>query len=52
MGEGIVKTSGGRVLAVTSFGKDHNEALEQSYKALGKINFQGMYYRKDLGFDL
>lgn len=52
MDEGIVKTSGGRVLAVTSFGKDHNEALEQSYKSLGKINFQGMYYRKDLGFDL
>ena len=52
MDEGTVKTSGGRVLAVTSFGKDHNEALEQSYKALGKINFQGMYYRKDLGFDL
>ena len=52
MDEGTVKTSGGRVLAVTSFGKDHNEAIEQSYKALGKINFQGMYYRKDLGFDL
>ena len=52
MDEGIVKTSGGRVLAVTSFGKDHNEALKQSYEGLGKINFQGMYYRKDLGFDL
>ncbi len=52
MDEGTIKTSGGRVLAVTSFGKDHNEAIEQSYKALGKINFQGMYYRKDLGFDL
>ncbi|MDG1263201.1 MAG: phosphoribosylamine--glycine ligase [Flavobacteriaceae bacterium] len=52
MDEGTVKTSGGRVLAVTSFGKDHNEALEKSYKALGKIDFQGMYYRKDLGFDL
>lgn len=50
--EGIVKTAGGRVLAVTSFGKDHNEALKQSYEGLGKINFQGMYYRKDLGFDL
>lgn len=52
MDEGIVKTAGGRVLAVTSFGKDHNEALKQSYEGLGKINFQGMYYRKDLGFDL
>lgn len=52
MDEGIVKTAGGRVLAVTSFGKDHNESLKQSYEGLGKINFQGMYYRKDLGFDL
>ena len=52
MDEGIVKTAGGRVLAVTSFGKDHNEALKQSYEGLEKINFQGMYYRKDLGFDL
>ena len=49
---GTVITSGGRVLAVTSFGEDHNEALKQSYEALAKIDFQGMYYRKDLGFDL
>ncbi len=48
----LVKTSGGRVLAVTSFGKDHKEALSKSYEALQKIDFEGMYYRKDLGFDL
>ena len=48
----LVKTSGGRVLAVTSFGKDHKEALSKSYDALQKIEFEGMYYRKDLGFDL
>ena len=48
----LVKTSGGRVLAVTSFGKDHKEALSKSYEALKKIDFKGMYYRKDLGFDL
>ena len=48
----LVKTSGGRVLAVTSFGKDYKEALSKSYAALQKIDFEGMYYRKDLGFDL
>ena len=48
----LVKTSGGRVLAVTSFGKDHKEALSKSYDALQKIEFERMYYRKDLGFDL
>jgi phosphoribosylamine--glycine ligase len=47
-----VKTSGGRVLAVTSYGKDHKEALSKSYESLEKINFEEMYYRKDLGFDL
>ena len=47
-----VKTSGGRVLAVTSCGKDHKEALSKSYESLEKIDFEGMYYRKDLGFDL
>ncbi|MDG2492130.1 MAG: phosphoribosylamine--glycine ligase [Flavobacteriaceae bacterium] len=47
-----VKTSGGRVLAVTSYGKGHKEALSKSYESLEKINFEGMYYRKDLGFDL
>lgn len=52
MDAGAVKTAGGRVLAVTSFGADHKEALAKSYEALEKIEFDGMYYRKDLGFDL
>ena len=52
MESGVVKTSGGRVLAVTSFGADHEEALSKSYETLEKIDFEGMYYRKDLGFDL
>ena len=52
MESGVVKTSGGRVLAVTSFGSDHKEALSKSYETLEKIDFYGMYYRKDLGFDL
>ncbi len=50
--EGKVVTNGGRVLAVTSYGKDFKEALATSYKNVSKIHFEGMYYRKDLGFDL
>ena len=47
-----VVTNGGRVLAATSFGKNFNEAVDKSFKTLKKINFQGMNYRKDIGFDL
>ena len=50
--ESQVQTNGGRVLAVTSFGENHQEALKISYKNLSNINFDGMYYRKDIGFDL
>jgi len=47
-----VVTSGGRVIAVTSFGKDYKEALKKSYQNVEKLHFDKMYYRKDLGFDL
>ncbi len=47
-----VITSGGRVLAVTSFGKNYKEALAQSYQNIKKIHFDKMNYRKDIGFDL
>ena len=47
-----VITNGGRVLTVTSFGNSLDEALKQAYNDVKIINFQGMYYRKDLGFDL
>jgi phosphoribosylamine--glycine ligase len=47
-----VITSGGRVLAFTSFGKDKNEAVKKSYESIGKICFDKMYFRKDIGFDL
>ena len=50
--EGKVLTNGGRVLAVTAFGTDFKEALEKSYKNMEKLQFNKMYYRKDLGFDL
>lgn len=47
-----VLTDGGRVLAITSFGHDYNEALEKSYKSMENIFFKNMYYRRDLGLDL
>ena len=47
-----VVTSGGRVMAVTSFGDSIEEALEKSYKSIDKIHFDKMNYRKDIGFDL
>ena len=47
-----VVTSGGRVMALTSFGNNFKEALKKSYLAASKIKFDGMNYRKDLGFDL
>lgn len=49
---GEVVTSGGRVLAVTSYGKTMEDALQTSYRNIGKISFDKAYYRKDIGFDL
>jgi len=50
--DGCIKTNGGRVLALTSFGETINSALEKSYGNAEKISFEGKYYRKDIGFDL
>lgn len=47
-----VVTSGGRVMAITSFGKNIEEALEKSYKSINEIHFDKMNYRTDIGFDL
>ena len=47
-----LKTSGGRVIALTSFGENIEEALTKSFASAEKINFKGKYYRKDIGFDL
>jgi phosphoribosylamine--glycine ligase len=49
-GESIV-TSGGRVLGVTGTGNTLNAALQKVYDATGKIQFEGMHYRKDIGKD-
>ena len=50
--DGKTVTSGGRVLAVTSYGDDYKKALKKSYQNIDKLCFDKMYYRKDLGFDL
>jgi len=42
-------TSGGRVVGVTAVGKDIQSAVEKVYKAVGKITFDGAYYRRDIG---
>ncbi len=46
-----VKTNGGRVLAVTSFGNSIKEALQKSYANIDKISFEKMNYRKDIGYE-
>ena len=50
--DGCVRTNGGRVLALTSFGEQMKNALKKSLESAEKISFDGKYYRKDIGFDL
>lgn len=47
-----ILSNGGRVIAVSSYGKNKDEALHTSYKNVEKINFDNNNYRKDLGFDV
>ena len=49
---GLVVSNGGRVLAVTSYGNDFQEAIKKSYQNIEKLHFDTMYFRKDIGFDL
>jgi phosphoribosylamine--glycine ligase len=50
--EDKVLTNGGRVMAITSFGRTIEEALSKSFDNAEKVKFDGKYYRKDIGFDL
>ena len=50
--DGKVVTNGGRVIAVTSFGESFQEAIKKSYQNIDKLNFDKMYFRRDIGFDL
>ncbi len=50
--DGKLVTNGGRVLASTGFGTGVHDALTSAYANLTNVAFEGMYFRKDLGFDL
>jgi phosphoribosylamine--glycine ligase len=50
--DGKIVTTGGRVMAVTSYGNSYKEAIKKSYQSIEHIKFDKMYYRKDIGFDL
>jgi phosphoribosylamine--glycine ligase len=46
---GRIETAGGRVLGVTASGADLGAAMDAAYRAAGRIHFEGMHYRKDIG---
>jgi phosphoribosylamine--glycine ligase len=52
LNNGNVVSNGGRVIAVTSYGNDFQEAIKKSYQNIDKLHFDKMYFRKDIGFDL
>jgi phosphoribosylamine--glycine ligase len=49
--ENTIVTKGGRVLTITSQGKDLQQAVQKAQKALSTIQFEGMYFRKDIGYE-
>ncbi|MDR0537937.1 MAG: phosphoribosylamine--glycine ligase [Tannerellaceae bacterium] len=51
-GSGQICTNGGRVMAVSAYGCGRKDALLNAYRAVNRISFNKMYYRKDIGFDL
>ena len=50
--DGQIVTAGGRVMTVSSYGATKDEALAQSFAEAQKINYDGKYFRRDIGFDL
>ena len=50
--DGDVITNGGRVFAITSFGKTIEEAVGKSFAAAEEVSYEGKYYRNDIGKDL
>lgn len=51
-GDNQIVTNGGRVIAVSSYGQNMDEALQKSYRSVSIIDYEGKNYRKDIGFDL
>ena len=49
---GELVTSGGRVISVSSYGKDIADALSNSYASINNVEFEGKYFRRDIGKDL
>lgn len=49
---GSTLTNGGRVLTITSYGQSIEEAVESCRRKASEVNFDGVYYRRDIGFDL
>ena len=49
---GKIVTNGGRVMAISSYGNNKNEALASSFENAQKIEYKGKYFRRDIGFDL
>ena len=47
-----ILTNGGRVIAVSSYGKDKEDALAKSFEGAKAIEFEKKYFRKDIGFDV
>lgn len=50
--DGEIVTSGGRVIAASSYGEDMNEALARSYASIALVGYDGKYFRRDIGNDL
>jgi phosphoribosylamine---glycine ligase len=48
--DGTVLTAGGRVLNVTAFGEDYASAIKKAYDAVGRIKFNGCYFRRDIAY--